>query len=250
VPSGVVGVFRLLTLNHDKWLRRVAAAEHDLSIVVGPLARENLGSLPAVLAQQALLDRVRWLQVGIIKHLKLWFLVFNAITEPWPILLPTRQTLGERPLTFSMQAAIGATRFQWTSPSIGTHSNNVRLLLAKDESLSRRSLQKWFSQVGELRESLRKSVHLTSTQAVHKFPNRIRDLAITGSQQLANERKNRSAMSALRPAPYSMFRFRCALKPDDCKNKRFQRWTKCRLHSFERRNEASLLINRGQTTRE
>jgi len=197
-PPEVVGA-QVLTLNHEQMVASRAAAEHDLSIVVGPPGTGKSRVVAAVLAQQALLDRSALAASRNHQALEAVVPRVNAITEPWPIMLRLARPWGA-PADMSMQAAIG----QLVSSDLTgdrDHLDNVRAALAR-RIVVHAEASKMVSQVGELRESLRKR-SFDLDEAVQQVPEPHRDLAIRGHNSLPNERKIEAAIELLcEPAPF------------------------------------------------
>ena len=150
--SNVVGS-QVLTLNHEQMAASQAAAEKDLSIVVGPPGTGKSRVVAAVLAQQALLDRSGLAASRNHQALEAVVPRVNAITEPWPIMLRLARPWGA-PADMSMQAAIGQLV---SSDLVGDrrHLESMRQALSK-RIVDHAEAARVVSQIGELRESLRK----------------------------------------------------------------------------------------------
>lgn len=197
-PPEVIGA-QVLTLNHEQMVASRAAAEHDLLIVVGPPGTGKSRVVAAVLAQQALLDRSALAASRNHQALEAVVPRVNAITEPWPIMLRLARPWGA-PADMSMHAAIGQLV---SSDHTGDrdHLNNVRAALAR-RIVVHAEASEIVSQVGELREKLRKR-SFDLDEAMQQVPAAYRDLANLGPDNLPDNRKIDAATALLRdPAPF------------------------------------------------
>jgi very-short-patch-repair endonuclease len=197
-PPDVIGA-QVLTLNHEQLAAARAAAEHDLSIVVGPPGTGKSRVVAAVLAQQALLDRSALAASRNHQALEAVVPRVNAITEPWPIMLRLARPWGA-PADMSMQAAIAQLV---SSDLVGDrdHLENVRQALARriDDHEEAAGV---VSQVGVIRESLRKR-SFELDEFMRLVPEKYRDLVTRGHEQLPNEIEINAAIGMLvDPEPF------------------------------------------------
>ncbi len=194
----VVGA-QVLTLNNEQMVASCAAAEHDLSIVVGPPGTGKSRVVAAVLAQQALLNRSALAASRNHQALEAVVPRVNAITEPWPIMLRLARPWGA-PADMSMQAAIG----QLVSSDLTgdrDHLDNVRDALAR-RILVHAEASEVVSQVGELRETLRKR-SFDLDEAIQQVPAPHRDTAILGHTELPDTTRIETAIKRLLdPEPF------------------------------------------------
>lgn len=198
-PPDVVGA-QVLTLNHEQMTASRAAAEHDLSIVVGPPGTGKSRVVAAVLAQQALLDRSGLAASRNHQALEAVVPRVNAITEPWPIMLRLARPWGA-PADMSMQAAIGQLV---SSDLVGDrdHLENVRQALAR-RIADHAEAAGLVSRVGELRESLRKR-SFNLDEVIRLVPEAYQDLATRGHEQVPSTSEINAAIEMLvDPAPFS-----------------------------------------------
>lgn len=197
-PPDVIGA-QVLTLNHEQMAASRAAAEQNLSIVVGPPGTGKSRVVAAVLAQQALLDRSALAASRNHQALEAVVPRVNAITEPWPIMLRLARPWGA-PADMSMQAAIGQLV---SSDLVGDreHLENVRQALARRIDDHEKTAEV-VSQVGEIREALRKR-SFDLDELVRLVPKEYRDLATRGHEQLPNEIEINAAIGILAdPKPF------------------------------------------------
>ncbi|MGB7328264.1 MAG: AAA domain-containing protein [Rubripirellula sp.] len=190
---------QVLTLNHEQMLASRAAAESDLSIVVGPPGTGKSRVVAAVLAQQALLDRSALAASRNHQALEAVVPRVNAITEPWPIMLRLARPWGA-PADMSMQAAIGQLV---SSDLVGDreHLANIRAALSR-RIADHREASLVVSKLGELRETLRKR-SFDFDEAIRAVPDGYRDDASRGHNGLPDESDLKQAIQLLTdPEPF------------------------------------------------
>ncbi len=188
----VVGA-QVLTLNHEQMSASRAAAEQDLSIVVGPPGTGKSRVVAAVLAQQALLDRSTLAASRNHQALEAVVPRVNAITEPWPIMLRLARPWGA-PADMSLQAAIGQLV---SSDLVGDkgHLENMRQALSI-RIAGHAEAAKIVTQLGALRESLRKQ-SFNLDELTRLVPETYRGLVTCGCEHLPNEVEINAAIEML-----------------------------------------------------